>query len=505
MASEMLTRAELVELTSAACTERSPPLSNDQTALCLTMLDQVIEAQCASTGIPEHQMSFDQWESWLETAIQAVADDSADTTNATWTDGLLQKLTPRWMQKEAAPASDPSQQEPMLEEANYALADDEGMDSTGNLSKLPPPTYEPPSSTVADEPPPFEESSAAERCVLEPPEEKEPGFFSRIFSRGKTENTAAVAAGVPANPDADSMDAGAAAEAEAAETPPESCQLCSVEFSSFLSLKVSQGRAVCPMCQQHICKGCLSHEVQLTVVDDKGASKTKSTKVCDPCKIDWLHQQLQERRDERMAIVQGFITAESEFQPRLHEPVETNTEVAVRLGGAALSAAKGIASLLPLGTYKNAVKYTLKGTDLCRKYGVYGIASLALKNDFVEAIEIIRTLTGKVEADMTDLSAGMFYFFASKRGERGNDPDAEAREHAQCEAANPDRIAHFVRNGPFALCFAYSDKPWDTQRLLRQQGFELLFQEKPTRNKEQPGYYLVSAASNVRCCPLQCL
>ena len=105
----------------------------------------------------------------------------------------------------------------------------------------------------------------------------------------------------------------------------------------------------------------------------------------------------------------------------------------------------------------------MQGADLCRKYGVYGIASLALRNDFIEAIEIIRTLTGEVcmpdgscsslsalwlqvdDVDMTDLSAGMWYFLAHKRGERGNDPEAEAREHSDSPRVTQQHLSTLLQ------------------------------------------------------------
>ena len=61
---------------------------------------------------------------------------TADTNPAqNWSEGILQKLTPRWLQKDAS-KPDPARSEQLLD-ANYVLTDEGGMDSDGQQMRIP--------------------------------------------------------------------------------------------------------------------------------------------------------------------------------------------------------------------------------------------------------------------------------------------------------------------------------------------------------------------------------
>ena len=86
-----------------------------------------------------------------------------------------------------------------------------------------------------------------------------------------------------------------------------------------------------------------------------------------------------------------------------------------------------------------------------------------------QAIDILRTLTGEVDVGAHEIAGGMYYLMGHKRGERGDNPRAEAEEHAGLPALPSEELDMLLYWLPLATTFAYTPAPWDLQRLLKQQ------------------------------------
>jgi len=151
---------------------------------------------------------------------------------------------------------------------------------------------------------------------------------------------------------------------------------------------------------------------------------------------------------ERVQRVEAFFAGK--LEPYV-EPPESTEERNSRLGKAALTGLKEVANFLPLGRYATGARGFLKTADFAAKYGVQGAAAFLLREDFAQAIDILRTLTGDVDVGVTDLAGGMYYLMGHKRGERGNHPHAEAEEHADLEPLSHDELHNFLYWLPMAV------------------------------------------------------
>ncbi len=190
----------------------------------------------------------------------------------------------------------------------------------------------------------------------------------------------------------------------------------------------------------------------------------------------------------------------------------------------------------------------IASADLVTKYGHYGIASLLLRNEILEIADIMRELNNvvfepdtcddageknasgggeknasggdeknscasKEKKQIHDIVGGLYYLFCQKRGERGNDPTFEAKQHFVVKPeveikseveVNPEVDvfendnynlvpSEFLQNiidiAPFALNIAYLSTAEEMARLLRLLNYSLLFVNLYSQ-VEEPVFYL---------------
>ena len=77
----------------------------------------------------------------------------------------------------------------------------------------------------------------------------------------------------------------------------------------------------------------------------------------------------------------------------------------------------------------------------------------------------------------TELAMGLYYLMAYRRGHRGDDPQAEEREHAEAgaEPVSSQLLAELQWYAAHALYFAYDNPVVEVQRQVELQGFRLIF------------------------------
>ncbi len=145
--------------------------------------------------------------------------------------------------------------------------------------------------------------------------------------------------------------------------------------------------------------------------------------------------------------------------------------------------------------------------SLIRKHGLSGISGFLLRHDFVEAVEMLKRVSGyeKFPISLTELTTCIYYKLALERGVRGDDPDRESREHiaeglllndkcaGKCtredNSLSDKNLNEAIQIAPLALIAVYENNPVDLQRIASSQGWQTIFVQLESK-PEQPAYAL---------------
>ncbi|KNC76262.1 hypothetical protein SARC_11229, partial [Sphaeroforma arctica JP610] len=154
-------------------------------------------------------------------------------------------------------------------------------------------------------------------------------------------------------------------------------------------------------------------------------------------------------------------------------------------------AMRGAYFTLQTARYLPYTKQVARATDFVIKHGGLSLTQLLLESEITEAAALIRQLAGSInqEISMTDMVGGLYYLGTQRRWERGNDPEAEHREHQDCPPISPEVLRHCQELAPHALKIAYKTTEVDIQRLLSHIGYELLF-AATTSSEFKPAHYV---------------
>ena len=157
------------------------------------------------------------------------------------------------------------------------------------------------------------------------------------------------------------------------------------------------------------------------------------------------------------AVVQSRMQRLQEFFCETLQPFpereETTTEKTVRLSGVMLSVAKEAAKVVPMGTY---VPFLIRATEVGFRFGTMGLGAWILRADVRESVQVLLRLMGNIPGvRMGDITGGLYYLFAVRRGERGCNPDACMEEHVSCPQVDPELLAFYLKYAPAALHYPY--------------------------------------------------
>lgn len=252
-------------------------------------------------------------------------------------------------------------------------------------------------------------------------------------------------------------------------------------------------------------------------------------RVCEPCKLRLEDQCLAERVAWRLARCRDF--DRHDLAPYFEIGVETLEEAALRVTQAALTMARSI----PLGAQATVAVETV---DVLRKYGLNGIYTVMLRQEFLAAADLLQKALGINRSvwplSVHELSAAIFYALAQHRALRGLNPEREHMIHARrdqvdtesgvlgldepdetrpveadlnifqpvCDAVSDDTLSSLIVYAPIALNFIYVEKPVDMQLLAAQQGWRLLYAylEQEANSTDRPASALfVNEEQKIAC------
>eukprot|EP00736_Rhodelphis_marinus_P007711 Rmarinus@m.11761 len=231
---------------------------------------------------------------------------------------------------------------------------------------------------------------------------------------------------------------------------------------------------------------CAEHTAKKGFV--KGYGQSTAVRICDSCYNAIGRERRLQRVAFRAARVNAFLAGK--LSPFESTEQDTHYDKAKRGCGYALAMARA----LPIG---GVAGHCIKAVDFVAKYGILGVASVVLRKQLMEAVDTLRLICGNVPSlSVQDVSGGLYYLMANKRGERGSRPDEEAVSHTGCPHPGPEMLDDFLSTGPHALSHVYLTSDVDIQRMVRHHGHELLFVNMDSM-PEKPAFY-VSASKSKR-------
>ncbi|CAM9302396.1 unnamed protein product [Pylaiella littoralis] len=262
------------------------------------------------------------------------------------------------------------------------------------------------------------------------------------------------------------------------EMKPE-CRDCGEPFG------VTRYRHHCRHCGGSFCHEHAWHEHPIPKLGLPAAQR-----VCTPCKHTLELEDWRERVEWRLERVNAYL--EERLIPYFDTGVDTVGDKALRVVDGAIYVAKSA----PLGT---AVKVSVEVMDVLMKYGTAGVAGLVLRREFVEAVEVLKRLSGvdkKWPMSVHEMTAAMYYLLAQRRGERGSAPNAEHEVHADCDAVSDDELLFLRRMSALPLHFAYTKTALELQVLCNTTGWSLVF-HKPDSRFHQPAFSLLACRTTM--------
>jgi hypothetical protein len=261
-----------------------------------------------------------------------------------------------------------------------------------------------------------------------------------------------------------------------------------------------------PTCLRHHCRNCGNsychkHSTQSHALPHLGYHPNVPERVCDRCKRILLDQNLAERMAWRLARCRDL--ENGQLQPYFEIGLDSIDQMVLRITQAAITMAKAI----PLGAQASVAVETL---DVLRKYGLHGIYTIMLRQEFLAAADLLLKALGINRTawplSVHELSAAIFYALAQHRAMRGLYPDREHLIHTirntsmengmtssdlgastyvveddalhfvpVCDALPDKDLMSLLLYAPIALNFIYVEREVDMQLLAAQQGWRLLY------------------------------
>ena len=254
------------------------------------------------------------------------------------------------------------------------------------------------------------------------------------------------------------------------------CKACLVSFSK-------AKRRYCMNCGLSFCAEHLQKTHTIT------SQSSKAHPVCNPCHASLEEDLLRSRVAQRVERIDQFLNGT--LIPYTQKVEDTYSDKALRVARGAIIAANA----LPLPYAGAKVKYTIKGLDLCRRYGIYALGGLMLQEDVFECIQTLIAVTGEIEGlRFADVTVGLYYLMAYRRGQGGALPTLEEDEHVKAGSVPSngvmDEITWFA---PFAFHIPYAEAPTDVQRLARHREFTLVDYCRPDVDKRKPTFYILAS------------
>lgn len=128
--------------------------------------------------------------------------------------------------------------------------------------------------------------------------------------------------------------------------------------------------------------------------------------------------------------------------------------------------------------------------DILKRYGMSGLAGVLMRNDFVEAVETLKKISGMDKhypISLSELTACIYYRLAIERGIRGTDPDGEHRLHyphgmepddePYCVPVPLTDLESIIDYASMALMLVYEENPVECQRIATTQGYSCICAE----------------------------
>lgn len=197
-----------------------------------------------------------------------------------------------------------------------------------------------------------------------------------------------------------------------------------------------------------------------------------------------------------------------------------------------------------------AARIIIETVDIMRRYGLSGLAGVLMRQDFVEAVETLKKISGidrMFALSLHELTACIYYKIAIERGLRGCNPTAEAIDHddyafqvysnEKDQEGNPmssqlpgpltvnpipvrssplgetndgiyevedGELESMIEFAPMALEFAYLPSPVDCERLAHAVGYDTLFFHNELQHSssnalneaERPAYVLLASSTD---------
>ena len=146
--------------------------------------------------------------------------------------------------------------------------------------------------------------------------------------------------------------------------------------------------------------------------------------------------------------------------------------------------------------------------DILKRYGMAGLAGVLMRNDFVEAAETLKKISGMDKhypISLSELTACIYYRLAIERGIRGSDPDGEHKLHypdnlcpddePYCTEVPLDDMESIVDYASMALMQVYEESPIECQRIAATQGYSCICVETVSKT-ERPAFGIFVSNSN---------
>ncbi|CAM9212244.1 unnamed protein product [Discosporangium mesarthrocarpum] len=208
-------------------------------------------------------------------------------------------------------------------------------------------------------------------------------------------------------------------------------------------------------------------------------------RVCGGCKHALELEDWRDRVGWRLERVRAYL--EGRLIEYFESGVDTGVDKALRCVDGAIYVAKAA----PLGA---AVKISVEVMDVLLRYGAAGVAGLVLRREFVEAVDVLKRLSGidrRWPMSVHEMTAAMYYLLAQRRGERGAHPDGEAEDHSGLPHLAAPELSFLRRVAALPLHFAYDRTAVELQVLCNTTGWSLVFHKADSR-PNQPAFSLLA-------------
>eukprot|EP01134_Creolimax_fragrantissima_P002590 CFRG2590T1 len=251
-----------------------------------------------------------------------------------------------------------------------------------------------------------------------------------------------------------------------------------------------QDASVCRACglpfvwtrRRHHCRQCghsFCHEHSSTKDYVPAYGYAFACRTCNECHKTLVKSAYEQRVKWRMDRVDSFL--DNKLQPFTDDSEDTPRHKAMR----------GAYFTLKTARYLPYTKQVARATDFIIKHGGLSLTQVLMESEITEAAALIRQLAGSIsqEISMTDMIGGLYYLGTQRRWERGNCPEAEHTEHADCLAISRNTLRTCQEFAPHALKIVYQKTEVDIQRMLEHIGYELLF-ATTTSSEFKPAHYI---------------